>query len=109
MELTKNIKRQIRELAGLLYERELNAELAKLDAHFEQWRQGSLSPFDLSEQIHQFHQGPARELYNLFGHDDSFPLLVARAIVDETLTETEVPKDVREALARQIAFFEQER
>lgn len=35
MELTKNIKRQIRVLASLLYEKELNTELAKLDAHFE--------------------------------------------------------------------------
>ncbi|MBK9015875.1 MAG: hypothetical protein IPM82_18440 [Saprospiraceae bacterium] len=64
-EYTKNVKRKIRELAGLLYERELNEEIIKLDEHFEVWRKGELSPFDLAEKIHHFHQHPARELYAL--------------------------------------------
>jgi hypothetical protein len=106
MELTKNIKRQIRELAHLLYERELNAELAKLDAHFEQWRQGSLSPFDLAAQIHEFHQKPARELYGKYGYDDLFPSYVAKAIADGSLSEAVVAPEVKEALAAQIAFYE---
>jgi hypothetical protein len=105
MELTKNMKRQIRELASLLYQKELNAELAKLDAHFDLWRQGSLSPFDLAEYIHEFHQKPARELFNKFSYDDSFPMLVAKGIVDGTLSEEEVPMEIREALRQQIAFF----
>ncbi len=108
MELTKNIKRQIRELALLLYERELNAELAKLDAQFEQWRQGSLSPFDLAAQIHEFHQKPARELFNAFSHDSLFPSYVAKAIADGSLSEAEVAPEVKEALAAQIAFYENE-
>ncbi len=108
MELAKNIKRQIRELAHLLYERELNAELAKLDAHFEQWRQGNLSPFYLAAQIHEFHQKPARELFNSFSQDSLFPSYVAKAIADGSLSEAEVASEVREALARQIAFYESE-
>ena len=106
MEMTKIIKRQIRELSGLLYERELNAELAKLDAHFEQWRQGSLSPFDLAEYIHEFHQKPARELFSKFSYADSFPMLVAKGIVDGALSGEEVPADIKEALASWIALFE---
>jgi hypothetical protein len=54
MELTKKMKAQVRALADLLYQKELNVELAKLDAHFELWRQGKLSPFDLAAQIHEF-------------------------------------------------------
>lgn len=106
MDLTKSIKRQIRELASLLYERELNAELAKLDAHFEQWRQGSRSPFDLAADIHEFHQKPARELYGKYGSDDLFPIYVAKAIADGSLSEAEVALEVKEALAEQIAFYE---
>jgi hypothetical protein len=105
MELTKNIKRQIRELASFLYQRELNAELAKLDAHFEQWRQGSLSPFDLAAQIHEFHQKPARELFGKYSYDDLYPSYVAKAIADGSLSEAEVASDVKEALAQQLAFF----
>lgn len=108
MELTKNVKRQIRELANLLYQKELDAELAKLDTHFGQWRQGKLSPFDLAEHIHQFHQKPARELWVKFSDDKLFPMLVARAIVEGTLSEEEVPWEVREALKQQIAFYENE-
>ena len=102
------MKRQIRELAYLLYQRELNAELAKLDAHFEQWRQGSLSPFDLAAQIHEFHQKPARELFGKYSYDDLFPSYVAKAIADGSLSEAEVAPEVNEALAAQIAFFESE-
>jgi hypothetical protein len=109
MELSKNIKHQIRELAGQLYERELNAELAQLDAHFEQWRQGSLSPFDLAAQIHEFHQKPAKQLWLRFSDDKLYPMFVAKALVDGALTEGEVPADVREALAGEIAFFENNR
>ena len=105
---SKQVKRQIRELASLLYQRELDAELAKLDAHFGQWRQGKLSPFDLAEHIHQFHQHPARELYNKFSYNDILPMLVAKAIVDGALAEEEVPEAVREALTDKIRFFENE-
>ncbi len=104
-EYTKNVKRQIRELAGLLYERELNEEISKLDEHFEVWRKGELSPFDLAERIHHFHQHPARELYVRFTHPGFEDVLVAQGIASGRLKEEEVPPEVAEAFAGRVAFL----
>ncbi|MEK7255838.1 MAG: hypothetical protein AAB316_13900 [Bacteroidota bacterium] len=105
MEYTKNVKRQIRELASLLYERELNGELSKLDKDFEAWRKGILSPFELSEKIHHFHQNEARELFNKFTTNSVLDMNVAWGIVQGKLKKEEVSAEVAEALARQIAFY----
>ncbi len=61
--LSKRLRKLLDAAAGLAYERELNAELRRLEALFEQWRKGQLSPFELTEHIHIFHQGPQRELW----------------------------------------------
>ena len=60
---SKKIKKELSKLGGILHERELNIYLSNLSLHFEEWRKGNLSPFELSEKIHQYHQNPARELY----------------------------------------------
>ncbi len=83
---TKAERRQLRELAGLAGDRELGAELARLEASFAEWRAGRISPYELSDRIHKFHQGPARDLYVLYTrvHPDT---LVARAVAYDLLQE----------------------
>jgi hypothetical protein len=44
LSLTKGQRRAIAELAGIAHERELSAELAKLEADFERWRAGEIDP-----------------------------------------------------------------
>lgn len=61
--LSKHLRKLVRQAADEAYRRELDRELASLHAAFEQWRRGGMSGFDLSDRIHQFHQGPNRELY----------------------------------------------
>src|SRR5262249_61675494 len=65
-ELPKAARRLIREWCATAYERELNAELGKLHELFHQWEASALSPFDLSDAIHRFHDGPARQLYGAY-------------------------------------------
>ncbi len=107
-DFTKKARYQIRQLASLLYERELNEELSKLDAHFDAWRKGVISPFELTEQIHHFHQKPARELYNRFEYNDMLHLVVAQGIVAGTIKPDEVPPEAREAMATALALFQSE-
>jgi hypothetical protein len=66
-ELTKKQKKHIREMAGVAYERALAAALDKLLASFHKWKQGAMTPFDLDEEIHQYHNGTARDLYKQYG------------------------------------------
>ena len=102
-EFTKTQRRRIRELCALAYERELSAELARLEAAFRRWRAEEINAFGLSDLIHQFHQGPSRELF--LRYDQVDPLLVASAIHRGIIPEAEVGAEVLELLCSHIAFF----
>lgn len=62
-QIPKHIKRALRQLADQAYEAELGRELTSLETEFGRWHRGEVSPFDVAQAIHRFHQGPARELY----------------------------------------------
>lgn len=101
---TKANKKKLRELAGLAYRRELGAELAKLEAQFARWRSGEVDPFELSDEIHRFHDGISRELYNLYGNlspNQSVP----RALALEILHEADVPPELLAALEGILQVF----
>ena len=93
-ELTKKQKKHIREMAGVAYERALAAALDALLADFQKWKQGGMTPFDLDEKIHQYHNGTARELYNQYatGHPD---LAIIFALAKGTLKSEELNEDCR--------------
>jgi hypothetical protein len=107
-EYPKPIKRKIRQLAGLLYERALAQALKQLEREFARWRQGRCDPFELEEQIHAFHEGPARQLFTRFGPQpaDMIAISVAQAIASGQLTREEAGPEVLEALRRKIETFE---
>lgn len=65
-EQSKVIRRKLREFAGLAHEAELRQELGHLAAQFDEWRAGCLDSFELSDRIHEFHNGPSREIYNRY-------------------------------------------
>lgn len=107
-EYPKQIKRLIREYAARAYEAELGQALGELDQQFAAWRNGQISAFDLSDRIHTFHQGPARELWSRYNAriDDT---LVAHAIVTGLLPREIIPAELLEALQPILAFYEHER
>ncbi len=59
---TKSERKELRRLAGLAYERELAKALEALEESFGQWRKKKISAFELSDCIHKFHNGTARNL-----------------------------------------------
>ena len=102
--MNKSIRKRLRELADIAYERELGNHLSKLYDEFGAWRSGKISSSELSDRIHKFHTGRARDIYTLFS--DSKPdLVVARALNMGIIAEDEVPADVRKAIARSIETF----
>lgn len=79
--LSKQTRKLLQEAAAEAYRRELDRALEPLHAGFEQWRRGELSGLELSDRIHQFHQGPNRELYvRYYGGDDDSRFAVAGSI-----------------------------
>ena len=101
---TKKQRRELRELQGLAWERELEDALRELRRDFEAWAEmKEISAFELSDRIHKFHNGRSRELYNLYsGSLDSFWIgpVVARGVIDES----ELSDDLRDAVKDDIAY-----
>lgn len=46
-DLPKALKREIRQMAGVLHERLLAAELRTLDAEFARWKEGAIDAVEL--------------------------------------------------------------
>ena len=96
-------RRRLRELADLAYRRELDRELRAVHEAFESWRRGEISPWDLSELIHKFHDGPNRELFVYYTRGDREDK-VARAIAIGLLSEAEMGHDLRDELNGAVEF-----
>jgi hypothetical protein len=89
--LPKPIKRVLRQLMDVAYERELHRELEKLDQSFAAWREGTISSFELNELIHKHHDGPSRELWSRYRNVRAADMLVTSAVVEGLIKEEEVP------------------
>jgi len=81
-DLTKSQRRRIRELAGIAYARKLSRELTVLEKEFARWRSGAITAHDLDQRIHEFHQGPNRQLFTTYT-GGAIELAVAAAIATE--------------------------
>ncbi len=105
--ITRSERKVLRRLADVAYARELGQELTRLEAGFGEWRAGRLSPFALSDLIHRFHDGDARDLYAMYtrSHPEQ---IVARALAAGLLAPDEVPGDCGSKLAASVEFFRQE-
>src|SRR5947199_10513978 len=62
-ETPKRVKRLLREHAAVAHEEELRRALVPVAEAFKRWERAELDSGELSEIIHKFHQGPARELW----------------------------------------------
>ena len=88
------------------HEEELRRALVPLDAAFQRWRAGDVGSGELAELIHEFHDGPARELFKRYNYGQ-LDLAVAHAIVAGILDRSRLPGELVEALGRAIAFHEE--
>ena len=103
-EFTKAQRRRLRELGAIAHERDLSAELSKLETEFGRWRAGEIDAHELSDHIHRFHQGPARKLFLEYDHSN-LDFAVAHAIHRGLITEEEAGADVIEMLRVHLAFL----
>ncbi len=103
----KRTKRVLRELAARAREEELRRALAPLAEAFKRWERQELGGGELIELIHEFHQGPARDLSLRYNASRPEPA-VAYAIAAGILDRTAVPAEVLDHLAGLIEFYERE-
>jgi hypothetical protein len=94
---TKAQRRLLHELAGKAHERELARELGTLETDFGRWRRGEIDANGLADQIHRFHNGPARRLYVVYT-DTHREMAVGAAIGRGIIAEEEATPELLEAL-----------
>lgn len=102
----KPIRQALAQWSGIAYERELTFELWKLSDYFKQLDRGELTPFDVSDAIHLFHDGICRQLYVRYvmsGIGDE--TLVSSAVVHGTLSREELPPELLEYLEKEIELI----
>ena len=64
--MKKSDRKKIRQLADRAWERELRSAIAEIGDAIVEMERGTVSPFDVDEKIHEYHNGTARDLYNLY-------------------------------------------
>lgn len=103
----KRVRRALRELAGAVHEEELRRALAPVADAFGRMRRGEISPVEVSEIIHEFHQGPARWIWASHASLDP-AVLVARGVADGTLPRERVPAEILAALEPKILAYRED-
>jgi len=105
--LTKTQRRRARQLAEAGWQAELSEALRDLQGLFGDWRRGHLDAFQLSDAIHEFHDGPNRDLFKRYTRLPP-EMAAARAVALDLVDPAEVPDDLREALGGLIDFWREE-
>ena len=99
---SKKQRRELRELQGLAWERELEAALGSLRTDFKRWDGGEITVFELSDRIHKFHDGRSRELFNMYsGSLDNW--WIGHTVATGVIDESELSDDLRDVLKDDIA------
>ncbi len=103
----KRINKLIQEYAALAHDRELSSTLKALLIEFDLWEKGEISVGQLSNQIHEFHQGPLKQIWAKY-EMSSKEAIIAFAIASGILQEEELPEELMEHLSRIIEYYRNE-
>ena len=94
LKFTKGERAALRRAIETAFERDLGNALIEVEAAISQWRAAKLSAFEVSEVLHHFHRGPARELFDKYRSVPEAPLVVG-AIERGVLSLQELPPKLR--------------
>lgn len=107
-ELTKSLKRKLREQSMAAHEEELRRALLPLAAKFDQWRQGKVGSGELALIIEDWDRGLQTELSKKYNCPTFITEMnVAHAIVTGLLDEGKVDAELLAYLGRHIALYRQ--
>jgi hypothetical protein len=101
-ELSKAVKKQLRELVYAAHEKALREPLASLSRQFDRWRRSEIDAIQIADLIREFDEGPGREIYRRFtwSRNDDLPKLVADAIHTGLLHESALSEEAIPAVRR---------
>src|SRR3989442_2405324 len=103
-ETPKRVKRLLREYAAVAHEEELRRALLPIAEAFKRWERAELDSGELSEIIHKFHQGPARDLWVRY-NTAHLEMAVAFPITTGLFSRETIPAEMLDHLARPLRFY----
>jgi hypothetical protein len=106
-EFSKSEMKILRAAAGRSWERELDAALDRLFDSFQQWRNDEIDAFELSERIHRFHDGDARDLYKFYTRAKA-PMAAGYGVAHGWIERAELAPELLEKLESMIGFYGEE-
>ena len=94
IKLTKNQRKQVRNLIDLAHSRELSDALTSLEREFTRWRAEEINAFELDELIHKHHQGASRTIWKRYSSTSDWEIMLPGALHLGTLTRDDFPEDL---------------
>jgi hypothetical protein len=92
---------------GRAHEEDLRRALVPIAEAFKRWERRELGSGELTEIVHRFHQGPAKDLWVRY-NTAHLEMAVAFAITTGVLSRDTVPAELLDHLARAMRFYEEE-
>jgi hypothetical protein len=108
VKISKTQRKNLRALSATAHERELSQALSELFAKFQDWQAGDVSPWDLNQEIHEFHDGKSRELYKFYVMNHNPLFCIASALAKEVIDIDEVPENCRAILSPKMETVKNE-
>ncbi|MEJ2201231.1 MAG: hypothetical protein P8X63_09510 [Desulfuromonadaceae bacterium] len=105
-DLTKSQKKHLRQLAGQCYEKEMSIALEALYEDFKKWKNSEITPWDLTEIIHEHHDKTARDLWKTYVQMNDPSLAVSIALAKGIITIEDVPENCRALVERMAEAHE---
>ena len=97
MEVSKQTRKRLRELKAIAHAKEIEIHLLKISNKFEDWKNKKIDCWDLCDQMHQFHNGIQRDLFNLYNATGTNDMLaIARALALGIIKKEDIPTEVVE-------------
>lgn len=94
--LSKKQNKYLRQVSEVAYEKELSFYLDDLRSKFDEWKNGKIDVWELSDILHKFHDGKSRDLYKFYVYGDDYVLHVAHAVKNNYVAFNEIEESCRE-------------
>jgi len=104
-ELPKSVKKALRSLCHLAHEAALRRALEELSQDVDRWKLAKIDSFELADRIHEFHDGPNREIYLRYTSRANLCLLVSHAVHEGLIPKDSVPKEAFPYLENRLSFL----
>src|SRR5690348_13044843 len=93
--------------AGSSHEAALHRALTGLSREFDRWRRAEIDSLALADRIHEFHDGPNREIYLRYNGKTDPRVLVGHAVHEGLLKRESIAPELMPYLASALQIWEE--